>query len=86
VNDSKLNLLLQERAELHTRLEKLQRFIETREFDSLNKEDQVLLCKQELDMEQDEKTLSNRIFYTYLNASIYPDTRTSNLILSLEKS
>jgi hypothetical protein len=69
VKDDKLNLLLQERTELHTRLEKLQRFIETNEFDSLNKEDQVLLCKQELDMEQDEKTLSNRIFYTYLNAS-----------------
>jgi hypothetical protein len=55
------NQLINERTELRKRLEKLKRFIETNEFDSLSSENQSLLCKQEQVMEQYEKILSRRI-------------------------
>jgi hypothetical protein len=55
--------LLNERTELRERLEKLRSFIDTKEFDSLDRENKSLLCKQELVMEQYEKILSRRIVF-----------------------
>jgi cell shape-determining protein MreC len=55
------NRLLKERTELRERLDKLKSFLDTQEFDSLDRENKSLLCKQELILEQYEKILSRRI-------------------------
>jgi hypothetical protein len=55
------NQLINERTELRKRLDKLKSFIDSKEFDSLDRENQSLLCKQEQIMKQYEKILSHRI-------------------------
>jgi hypothetical protein len=54
--------LINERTELRERMEKLRKFIDTPEFDSLDMENRFLLCQQEMVMEQYEKILTRRIF------------------------